>query len=103
MCHGLHEVCLAESRIAVEKERVVDLARRLSDSLGGRGRELVRFADDEMLERVSLAQGCDAGTVLNRRSLTGRGRHEEVHLRAQLALLVDLEHDRHRWPRAIGP
>ena len=49
------QVRLAESGVAVEKERVVHLARRLRDCLGGRRGELVGFANDKMVERIALA------------------------------------------------
>ena len=52
---GLHEVGLAESGVAVDEERVVDLAGRLADGVGGGGGELVRLSDDEVVERVSIA------------------------------------------------
>ena len=52
---GLHEVCLAEPGVAVDEERVVDLAGRLRDGVRGGGRELVRLSDDEVVERVSIA------------------------------------------------
>ena len=52
---GLHEVRLAESGVAVDEERVVDLAGRLGDGVGGGGGELVRLSDDEVVERVSIA------------------------------------------------
>ena len=52
---GLHEVRLAESGVAVDEERVVDLAGRLGDGVCGGGGELVRLSDDEVVERVSIA------------------------------------------------
>jgi hypothetical protein len=52
---GLHQVGLAESGSAVEKEGVVVFAGRLRDGLGGGGGELVRFSDDKVVERVSGA------------------------------------------------
>ena len=52
---GLHEVRLAESGVAVDEERVVDLAGRLGDGVRGGGGELVRLSDDEVVERVSIA------------------------------------------------
>ena len=52
---GLHEVRLAESGVAVDEERVVDLAGRLGDGVGGGGGELVRLSDDEVVERVPIA------------------------------------------------
>ena len=61
----LHEVGLAEPGVAVDEERVVDLAGRLGDGVGGGGGELVRLADDEVVERVALAQLCvDAAAFL---------------------------------------
>ena len=51
----LHQVRLAESGVAVDEERVVDLPGRLGDGVGGGGGELVRLADDEVVERVSIA------------------------------------------------
>ena len=52
---GLHEVRLAESGVAVDEERVVDLAGGLADGVSGSGGELVRLSDDEVVERVSIA------------------------------------------------
>ena len=52
---GLHEVRLAESGVAVQEERVVDLAGGLGDGVSGGGRELVGIANDKVLERVSVA------------------------------------------------
>ena len=50
---GLHEVRLAESGVAVDEERVVDLAGRLGGGLSGGGGDVVGLADDELVERVA--------------------------------------------------
>ena len=55
---GLHQVRLAESRVAVDEERVVDLARGLGYGVRRCGGELVRLADHEVVERVAIAQVC---------------------------------------------
>ena len=87
----LHEVRLAEPGVAVDEERVVDLAGRLGDGMGGRGGELVRLSDDEVVERVSLAQwwrvsaailplqlGAAAGGGATNRSICGRAFRSSV-------------------------
>jgi len=91
----LHQVRLAESRGAVDEERIVGLAGCLSDRVRGRRGELVRLSDHERLEGVSLVEwrGRDAGPVHGRRL---SWRHEEIHLGPLLAILLHPEHDRRR-------
>ena len=55
MGDSLHEMRLPEPRVAVEEERVVDLPRCLRRGMRGRGGELVRLSDDEVVERVAVA------------------------------------------------
>ena len=50
---GVQEVRLAEADAAVEKERVVAVRGRLGDGARGGVRELIRRADDEVLEQVA--------------------------------------------------
>src|SRR5262249_14792507 len=52
----LHEVCLAEAGVAVDEEGVVDFSGGLSHCMRGGSCQLVGLADDEVLERVSIAQ-----------------------------------------------
>src|SRR6185503_18253863 len=51
----LHEVRFAEAGVAVNEKGVVDLAWRLCDGVRGGGGQLVRFPDDEVVERVTIA------------------------------------------------
>src|SRR5262249_46530105 len=52
---GLHEVRLAEAGVAVDEERVVDLAWCLGYGVRGGGRKLVRLTNDEVIKSVSIA------------------------------------------------
>ena len=56
MGDALHEVRLAESGFAVDKERIVDFAWRLGSGLGGGSSDVVRFPDDELVERIPRVQ-----------------------------------------------
>ena len=56
VAHGVQDVRLAEARVAVDEERVVDLAGPLRDRHRGRVREPVAGADDERLEREPGAE-----------------------------------------------
>ncbi len=47
---------MPETDRPVDEQRIIRPARRLADRQGGRVRELVRRADDELLERVMLVQ-----------------------------------------------
>src|SRR5438046_9261639 len=93
----LHQMRLAESRGAVDKERIVRLAGCFRDRVRGRGGELVRLPDHEGLERIPLVErrGRDARLVEGRRLAR---RHEEVHLGSLLAILLYSEHDRRGPP-----
>jgi len=51
---GLHEVGLPQPGVAIDEERVVDLAWGLADGVRRGGCELVGFPDDEVLERVPI-------------------------------------------------
>ena len=51
----LHEVCFAESGVAVDEEGVVDFAWGLGAGVRGGGGELVRLTDDEVVKRISIA------------------------------------------------
>jgi hypothetical protein len=109
---GLHEVRLAEPRVAVDEQRVVDLPRRLRRPLRGRRRHVVRLADDEVVERVARVERRlrprvgPRGRRERRPGRAGRRRRgarrlgrrldEEVELRALAQLLVDLERHVHR-------
>src|SRR4029077_42750 len=74
-----------------DEERVVGLARRFRDGMRGGRRQLVRLADDEGLERVTLVERRrgDAGLVERDRLAW---RHEKIHLGALLAILLHAEH-----------
>jgi len=95
---GLHQVGLAEPRGPVDEERVVGLAGGLGGGVGRGGRELVRLPDHEGIERVPLVErlGARIGHLpvadLAFRPVGG-GRHEEIHLRALLPVLVHAEDD----------
>ena len=49
--HGMHQVGLAEPDAAVQKERVEGNGRRIGDATRSGVGQLVRLADDEVLER----------------------------------------------------
>src|SRR3989442_15355844 len=87
----------AESRGAVDEERVVRLAGGFRDRVRGGGGELVRLPDHERLKRIPLVERCgrDAGLVEDRRLAW---RHEEVHLGSLLAILLYPEPDRRGPP-----
>ena len=68
---GLHEVGLAEAGRTVDEERVVLLPGRFGDGVRGGGGELVRLADDEVIEGVAVVQRL--GARIDRRH-RGRGR-----------------------------
>src|SRR5690349_16527071 len=53
MTDGMQQVRLAQPHTAIEKERVIRLARRLRDRLRCRVRKLIAAADDERGERVA--------------------------------------------------
>src|SRR5579863_886901 len=93
---GLHEVRFAESGVAVQEERVVYLAGGLGGHVSGGGCELVRIADDKVLERVSMAQWrhISAIVLLWWPCLIRWRGNEQIHLRPRPALLADLEYDR---------
>jgi len=90
-------VRFAESRRAVDEERVVRLARRFRDGVR-RGSELVGLADDERLERVAFVErrrrdGRGGGDTPARARARG---DEEIHLRAALPIFLHAEHDGRR-------
>src|SRR5213593_1003596 len=90
----LHQMRLAEARRAVDEQRVVRLAGSLRHGMRRRRRELVRFPDDEHLEGVPLVQR----RRRTRRPVDGGPdgapwRHEEIHLRPLLAVLLHPEDD----------
>jgi len=94
----VHQVRLAESRRAVNEERVVRLARRFGDGVCRGRRELVRFTDHERLERVPLVERRRRDVRGGRRRRTLARRDEEIHLRAPLAIFLHAKHDGRRPP-----
>ena len=75
MANGVEHVRLAEPRVAVDEERVVDLARLLRHGHAGGVREAVARADDERPEReprVELAVEPIAGAGVGGRRGDGR-------------------------------
>jgi hypothetical protein len=99
----LHQVGLAQPGGAVNEEWVVGLAGGLGRGVAGRGRELVRLADDEGVEGVTLVERLAARVPGGRPAIGGFagratgarrwGRDEEVHLGTRVAIPVNPEHD----------
>src|SRR5690242_1201220 len=92
MCNCLHEMGLADARIAVDEERVVNTGRRLRDSMRGGSGELVRLPNDKVSEGVALTERWRiAATILSGAGLALRRWrcNEKIHLRPRLSLLVD--------------
>ena len=92
MRDGLHQVGLAESRVAVEKQRVVEFARSLRCSNRSRGGQFVALSDDEMFEGVTLGERREI-RVWHRGDAHGRVERsdEQVHLRLRACGLVHNE------------
>ena len=55
MSNCLHEMSFPQSSIAVDEKGVVNFSRSLSDGVSSSSCELIGFADDEMVEGVSIA------------------------------------------------
>ena len=67
LADGVHEVRFPESHSAVEKERVVNFARRLRDGAARGVRKLVVRADDERLKCVARVHAVCDGLFLDLR------------------------------------
>ncbi len=93
MSDGIGEVRFAESHPAVEKERIVVVARLSGDGFARRVRELVAGADDERRERVARDEAAEARrpAAFDRR-ITGK----------QLALRTTGDDDAHATRPAGG-
>ena len=89
----LHQVGLAESRGAVDEERVVGLAGRFGRGVGrGRG-QLVGLADDERVEGIALVERLRARVHRRDHGRRRARRDEEIHLRPLLPVFVHPKHD----------
>ena len=52
----VHQVCLAKPHAAVDEQRVVGAGRRFGDRAACGVRKLVRWSDDEGVERVARVE-----------------------------------------------
>ena len=59
-------MCLAQARVAVDEEGVVQLRRRVGDTAARRAGELAVSSDDEAFERVPRVQASLAGALVRR-------------------------------------
>ena len=97
VCDGLHQVRLAEPRVAVDEERVIQFAGRLCGRDGGRGGEFVALADHEVLKRVALGERREVRIRHSGRArLFIQRRNEQVHLRFGARRFVHHELDLQR-------
>jgi hypothetical protein len=93
---GLHQVGLAQPGSSIDEERVIGLAGRLGGGVRRSGGELVGLADDEGVEGIPLVERLSARIELGSGGCGRCRRHEEVHLRTLLPVLVYPEDDRRR-------
>jgi len=87
----LHQVRLAEARGAVDEQRVVGAPRGFRHGVGRGRRQLVRFADDERLERVPLVE---RHRDARRHPRSGLRSDEEIHLGPLLPVFQHAKYDR---------
>src|SRR5690606_18127823 len=102
---GLHEVRLAQPRVAVNEQRVVEAPGGLRYGMRRCISQLVRLSNNEVVEGVALVErggriaarerSCDGGLV-------GGWSDEQVHLLSGFPFLVNAEDDANGMPECNG-